>query len=259
VYATLVAKAKAKVSVRVILDGNAQRTFNQPAFDGLSKAGVEVKWSSPQFSFMHAKSFVVDDREAVISTGNYPAKLVAHERNYVAVDDDKADVKTVMNVFDADFAGDDPILTCTRLLVSPVNSKERLVDLIGSAKTSLHIESLELDDADVIAAILDRKAAGLDVRVVLADPAWRNKSTNGSTAKKLLAKGIPTRYIPLARMLVHVKSILVDGARAYMGSENLTTTSLEKNREIGLVVTDKEPLATMGATFEEDFDSATAF
>jgi phosphatidylserine/phosphatidylglycerophosphate/cardiolipin synthase-like enzyme len=52
---------------------------------------------------------------------------------------------------------------------------------------------------------------------------------------------------------------MVDGVRAYLGSENLTTTSLEKNREVGLVVTDVADVATMTRTFEGDFASARAF
>ena len=67
------------------------------------------------------------------------------------------------------------------------------------------------------------------------------------------------RFIPKSRMLVHVKAIIVDGARAYMGSENLTTTSLTKNREIGLVVTDQGALHTMRDTFEADYASAESF
>jgi phosphatidylserine/phosphatidylglycerophosphate/cardiolipin synthase-like enzyme len=121
----------------------------------------------------------------------------------------------------------------------------------------LLIESLELSDGDVIAAIVAQKNNGRDVRVLLADPTWDGSGNNAVTARTLDAAGIATRTIPKERMLVHVKSILVDGRRAYMGSENLTTGSLTKNREVGLVVTDAPALATMTSTFEADFASAT--
>ena len=256
-FAVLKAKATAGVDVRVILDGGKQRSFNTRAFNALTQAGVQVKWSDPKFAFMHAKSFVVDDHIAIVSTGNFPKGLVGDERNYVARDEDPADVATIAGVFDADWAGTDPDLACTRLLVSPTSSKDRLLALITGATSSLLVESLELSDADVIAAILARKRAGLDVRVLLADPAWDGSGNNARTAAKLDAQQVPTRMIPKARMLVHVKSILVDGERAYMGSENLTTGSLVKNREIGLVVTDAPAVGTMTATFESDFASAT--
>jgi phosphatidylserine/phosphatidylglycerophosphate/cardiolipin synthase-like enzyme len=94
--------------------------------------------------------------------------------------------------------------------------------------------------------------------VVLADPTWDGSGNNALTAHTLDAQQIPTRTIPKAKMLVHVKSILVDGQRAYMGSENLTSGSLEKNREVGLVVSDAPVLTTMTSTFEADFASASA-
>jgi phosphatidylserine/phosphatidylglycerophosphate/cardiolipin synthase-like enzyme len=259
VFDALVERHAAKVDVKVILDGGAQKAFNQPAFDALTAAGIAVKWSDPKFHYMHAKSFVVDDAVAVISTGNFPKGLVLHERNYVAKNDNHLDVKSLASVFDADWSGVDPDVSCTRLLVSPINAKPRVIDLVTSAKTTLLVESLELADPDVIAAILEKKKAGLDVRVVLADPAWNKTNDNAATAKELALAGVDVRWIPKSRMLVHVKSVIVDGARAYLGSENMTTTSLTKNREIGLVVTDAPSLQTMATTFEADFASATPF
>jgi cardiolipin synthase len=257
VFAALKERAAAGVDVKVILDGGAQRAFNQHAFDALAAAGVKVQWSDPKFSFMHAKSFVVDDAVAVISTGNFPKGLLLHERNYVARDVDRADVRSLAAVFDADFAHTDPDLSCTRLLVSPVNSKDRVLEVVNGATRSLLVESLELADSDVVYAIIGKKRAGLDVRVVLADPA--KMTDNARTAAKLAREQIPVRFIPKQRMLVHVKNIIVDGAHAYMGSENMTTTSLTKNREIGLVVTESEAVKTMTSTFEADFASATDF
>lgn len=256
IFDVLKERAAAGVDVRVILDGNAKRAFNTPAFDALAAAGVEVKWSDPKFAFMHAKSFVVDKKVAMIATGNFPKGFIADERNYVARDPDAADIRVLSAIFDADWNGTSPNVTCTRLLVSPINAKERLLDLIGSAKTSVLVESLALSDRDVIAAIIDRKRAGLDVRVLLADPMWDKSGNNAVTAKKLDARGIPTKMIPKSRMLVHVKSILVDGDRAYLGSENLTANSLTNNREVGLVLSDKPALQTMTTTFEGDFASA---
>src|SRR5262249_402247 len=115
VFNALKDRAAEGVDVRVILDGGAKRTYNQPAFHALTKAGVKVHWSDSKFSYMHAKAFVVDDREAIISTGNFPADLIADERNYVARDDDPDDVASLAKVFDADWMRATPDLTCTRL------------------------------------------------------------------------------------------------------------------------------------------------
>ena len=58
---------------------------------------------------------------------------------------------------------------------------------------------------------------------------------------------------------VHVKAILIDGAWAYLGSENLSATSLDKNREIGVFVSDTAALKRMNDTFQADWVKSTAF
>jgi phosphatidylserine/phosphatidylglycerophosphate/cardiolipin synthase-like enzyme len=53
--------------------------------------------------------------------------------------------------------------------------------------------------------------------------------------------------------------IVADGARAYVGSENLSQTSLDKNREVGLVVTDASSIAPLVSSFETDWTGGTLF
>lgn len=250
----LVAKAEAGISVRAILDHTEQAT-NQAAFDRLTAAGAEVQWSDPQFSYMHAKFLVVDGKDAIVSTGNFSAKLIARERNYLGHDSDAKDVKSLVTLFDADFAHKTPELGCTRLLVSPINSKSRLLPLIQSAKKSIFIESMQFADPDIRAAVA-MASANVDVRVLLAAPSWI--TANSAAAKFLDNAGIEVRY--LTTPMVHVKSIIVDGKRAYLGSENLSTTSLTRNREVGLIL-ESQPtaLSLMTKTFNADWALATAF
>lgn len=249
---TLEAKARAGIVVQIILD-KAQSDVNQKYMDRLKAAGANVIWSDPQFTFMHAKVIIVDEAEAVISTGNYAAFRMSTERNYVVRDEDPADVDALVKLFDADFQRKSPDLSCTRLVVSPVNSRARIIDVIKSAQASIFVESMQLGDSDVRSALAARKAAGVDVRVILADPDWIDANadalqflaTNGIAARTLKAPGI------------HVKAISVDGKRAYAGSENLSYTSLSKNREVGVVITEAANVASMDATFEKDWAIAT--
>ena len=148
--------------------------------DRLKAAGAEVIWSDTAFQFMHAKVLVVDETEAVVSTGNYAAFRMNMERNYAVHDTDPADVDVLVKLFDADFARKTPELTCTRLLVSPVNAKQRLLDFVASAKTEIVVESMQLADDEMRNALAARRAAGVSVRVLLADtdkPPTRARST----------------------------------------------------------------------------------
>lgn len=251
----IVAKAKAGLDVRVILDGNTQRDVNDKYRIALEAAGAKVEWSDPTFSYMHAKVMVIDDREAIVSTGNYLKSFLLKERNFAARTLDPQDVADLGAVFEADWSRKAPDLSCTRLLVSPVNSRDRLEALVASAKSTILVESMQFADWSVRKAIYARKAAGVDVRVLLAAPSWIDP--NGTAGAELVSKGIGARW--MSSPGVHVKAIVVDGARAYLGSENLSQTSLDKNRETGLVVTDAPAIAAMTATFERDWSSATPF
>ncbi|MCC6903044.1 MAG: hypothetical protein IT377_29005 [Polyangiaceae bacterium] len=250
----LTAKAKAGVTVRAILD-TSQKSVNQKYHDALVQAGAQVVWSDPDFTYMHAKLIVVDDAVAVISTGNYLKSFMLKERNFVVTDRDPWDLANLSTLFDADFSGKSPNLDCTRLLVSPINAKQRILALIGGAKTTLIVESMQFADTSVRDAVAARKAAGVDVRVILAIPSWID--ANQGAATFLASKGIGARW--LAAPSVHVKSIVADGARAYVGSENLSYTSLNKNREVGLVMTETAAVKSVTSTFEKDWSSATPF
>ena len=47
---------------------------------------------------------------------------------------------------------------------------------------------------------------------------------------------------------VHVKAVVVDGTPAYAGSMNLSYTSLTKNREVGLLITEPANISAMQTT-----------
>ncbi len=251
----IVAKAKAGIEVKVILDGVSQKAVNDKYKTLLEAAGAEVHWSDPQFDYMHAKVLIVDDQRAVVSTANYGKSFLLKERNFAADDRDPQDVADLAALFDADWSTRAPELSCTRLVVSPINSKARIVALIDSAQKSVLVESMELSDFKVRGALVARRAAGVDVRVLLASPSWIGANTKAAAYMK--SKNVATRWLDAPT--IHVKAIVVDGERAYLGSENLSPTSLTKNREIGLVVTDAPAVATMSATMEADYAKATTF
>lgn len=251
----ITAKAKAGIDVKAILDGVSQRDVNDKYKTALEAAGAQVHWSDPQFPYMHAKIIVVDESVALVSTGNYSKSFLLKERNFASTDRDPQDVADLTRLFDADWTSKSPDLSCTRLLVSPVNAKDRIVSLIKGAKKSVIVESMQLADYSVRAALVAQHKAGVDVRVLLAAPSWIDANSEaGSTMK---TAGIAARWLDAPS--VHVKAIIIDGARAYMGSENLSSTSLTKNREVGLVLSEPAAVGSMQTTMEADYANGTAF
>ena len=252
---TLRAKAAAGVTVRVMLDREKIDT-NQKYYDMLAAAGVQVKWSDDHFVFTHSKYFIVDDAVAVMSTGNYSKSFsIERERNHVATDRDPADLIDLRTLFDADWAGTGPsvAMPCTRMVIAPINARQRIIDLINSAEDTLEIESMHFGDPAVRAAVKARVEAGVTVRVMLADANWIDANVYASQYLKDL--GVPVKWMPH----LHTKMIVADGARAYVGSENLSTNSLDNNREVGVIVTEASSIAPLTTSFETDWTAGTAF
>jgi phosphatidylserine/phosphatidylglycerophosphate/cardiolipin synthase-like enzyme len=55
---------------------------------------------------------------------------------------------------------------------------------------------------------------------------------------------------------MHAKIIVADGQKAFVGSENISTASLERNRELGLIVSDQNVLTTLQQTFQQDWNDS---
>ena len=88
---------------------------------------------------------------------------------------------------------------------------------------------------------------------MLADSGWI--TANASAAQFLKGLGVEVKWIPH----LHTKVAVADGVRAYMGSENFSQTSLDHNREVGVIVTDPSSLDPLTTTFEKDWAAGTSF
>src|SRR6202020_2434160 len=103
------------------------------------------------------------------------------ERNYAIVDHDPDDAARLESIFNDDWtltSGISPDLTCTRLIVSPVNSADRILAHVNSATKTLDIEVLYLDDTTIQQAVIAAAQTGnVAVRVILSDPTANPQNT----------------------------------------------------------------------------------
>ena len=53
---------------------------------------------------------------------------------------------------------------------------------------------------------------------------------------------------PQSCLYVHAEAIVVDGRRAFVGSDNLLTASLDHNRELGVIVADPSAIQRLEST-----------
>ncbi len=254
----LVAKEKAGVTVRVILD-QAQKSYDQAAYNTLTAGGVGVVWSSTSFTYTHQKTITVDGKESYISTGNFDTTYYATSRDYGVFDTNAADVSAITAVFNADYAHTSITPSDgTDLVWSPTDSQTQLAALINGATKSLDVEQEEFSDTTLVNDLVAAAKRGVAVRVVLETPS--DYSSEVSEVES--AGGQVTGYTSTTGFYIHAKTIIADygtsSAKAFVGSENFSSGSLNDNRELGLITADSGVVSGLESTFTGDFTGSAA-
>jgi cardiolipin synthase A/B len=251
-------EAQKGITVRVILDNGyfgAGSEQNEQAFDYLQSNGVQVRWSPAYFALTHEKLLVVDASKALIMTFNWSPQYYKSDRDFGVLDTDTNDVTAIEQTFDADWDGRQiQALDGDDLVWSP-NSRNQLLALIDSATSSLDIYNEEMQDPQIISALEQAAGRGVNVEVDMTDSAnWK------SAFRQLSDAGVHVRtYAANAPLYIHAKVVIADNAEAFVGSENFSSTSLDQNRELGLITSDPDVVSSLAKTFASDWKSATPF
>jgi cardiolipin synthase A/B len=241
------------VQVRVVLDSRLEGRRNQPASDFLRARGVEVSWASSRYFATHQKTFVIDRAVAVVMSLNLTQQYYATSRDAAVVDRDPRDAAAIESVFDADRRGaSTPIPAADDLVWSPGQSQADLLALIAGARRSLVLESEELSSPAVIRALCDAARRGVAIGVGMT---YDSDAVPGLNA--VAAAGGQVRLLHGETPLyIHAKLLAVDqgapGARAFVGSENLSDASLLHDRELGIVLVAPRLVDRVAATIGAD-------
>ncbi len=246
--AALAARAAAGCDIRVVLEPAPYQaeTANQSAFAQLAAAGADVRWATARFTYTHAKVLVVDHTTLAVLTLNLTASGLAGNREYVALDTDPIDVADMEALFVADETGLPTAAPGGRLVTSPESSRSSLLGLFAGARSTLAIETEELGDPQAVDALVSARARGVAVTL-----AWPGPAAGAPAAfRTLAAAGATVRAVDTPS--IHGKVAAADGHLLYLGSANLSSTSLDQNREVGLRLSDPALASTIAATVAAD-------
>lgn len=254
--AALVQAANRGVNVRVLIEQEPVEgaDSNLEAYNFLRGGGVEVRWTPAAYRLTHEKTLVVDDAIVLTGTFNYTVSSFNSNREYGLLLRDPALVAEIAALFDADWAGE-PYQPAANspLVISPHNSRAALLALIDGARQSLWLQQSTLLDDEITAHLAQAARRGVEVRFIgplrqgeqdLAEPNYTQIEQAGAQVARLAS---PT---------IHAKIILADGRQALIGSINLTYSSLNLNRELGLITAQPEVIARLRRTFESDWAQA---
>jgi phosphatidylserine/phosphatidylglycerophosphate/cardiolipin synthase-like enzyme len=235
------------VQVRVLLEEHpygGSPTSARTAYDDLRAAGVSVRWANESaFTYTHEKAMVVDSQVAGIFTLNLSYSGIESNREFGAVDRQPGDARTLAAIFDADWNRQRPSVRYGDLVISPYNARSRLNGLIDSARRTLDLYEEEVDDPGIEAHLIAARKRRVRVRLIT--------SATSSGVDALQAKGIAVTI--MAQPYVHAKAIVADGSRVFIGSENISATSLDSNREAGIIQNNRGLAGIVERTFSADW------
>jgi len=202
----------------------------------LLAAGITVSRTADDLVRYHGKLMIVDDKILHVYGFNFTGLDMLKSRSFGVMSKNDKLVNEATKLFMADFDR----LTYTpgyeRLVVSPENARERLGRFISGARRQLLIYDPQVSDDAMLRLISERIKAGVDVRVLGRVEAKWNVKSEKFPGKRL-----------------HVRAIIRDGKRGFVGSQSLRRLELDKRREVGVIVTDESVVKQMQEVFEKDW------
>lgn len=248
----LVNAKKRGVRVRVILEENPFGGYssNKETKDKLSYYGIENKWDNKAYNYTHSKFMVIDNTTGYIMTLNLTKSAFTKNREFGVIVSDANIVGELKKIFEADW-GRYPYKPKedTPLVVSPENSRTQIENLLKSANGEILVYAEVIEDQNIKDILKKKRALNVDVKVIIANP--QSVEGNESVINELKRYGIEIKY--LTTPYIHAKVIVVDKQYAFVGSENLSSNSLDNNREVGIILNNSEIVNKLREVFFWDF------
>ncbi len=198
--------------------------------------GVLVSRSADDLLRYHAKYMIADSTLHLLGF-NFTKLDMDKSRSFAVSTKDSRSVQAAVKLFEADLTRQPYTPSKSNLVVSPENSREMLTGFIKGAKKQLAIYDAKLFDPAMVKLLRERAEKGVEVRVL---GAIKGKYGDIEARK-------------LGNMRLHVRAIVRDGTKAFVGSQSLRKDELENRREVGLIVTNPAMARGMLKVFESDW------
>jgi phosphatidylserine/phosphatidylglycerophosphate/cardiolipin synthase-like enzyme len=208
----------------------------------LLEGGVTVSRTADDLVRYHGKMMIVDNRVLHVYGFNFTSLDIDKSRSFGVVTKNPRLVHEASKLFAADFDRQPYSPAYNRLVVSPENARDRLAQFLRGARREILIYDPGLTDDSMLRILTQKMRAGVDVKILgKVEGKWGLKCWDKYPGKRL-----------------HVRAIIRDGRRAFIGSQSLRKLELEKRREVGVIVTDLKVVRKMRTVFEEDWARSQA-
>ncbi|MFZ4828840.1 MAG: phospholipase D-like domain-containing protein [Phototrophicaceae bacterium] len=243
--ALLEAQAR-NVRVRIVTD---DRVGNRPELTPLLEAGISIINDGNPSVLMNHKFAVIDNQAVLMGTMSYTKSAVYRNNNSLLLIQEPVVVSAYTQEFSEMFDQlvfgntnppqaqailDVEVAPSVEVIFSPDEDLQaRLLELIGTAQTSITFMNYHFTDEALARALQDKAQAGVTVRGMLE----RTQINRHSQYDELLCAGVEMVLDGNRYGLAH-KVLVVDAQTVVMGSSNFTTDNLTEDDNSVVVITD---------------------
>lgn len=198
-------------------------------------------WNHPRISIIHearndhAKVFIIDDRILLLTGMNIADEYHEDWHDYMVELRGRSFVEHYFS--DGDLPGSRGE---ARLVINTGHRKEIrpvVMELLHSASRSIVLEHCYVSDTAVLDLLIRRSHEGVHVVVIIPRQTDVHQFANMRAVGRLLSEGDTKRTaVFLYPRMLHGKILLVDRRRAFIGSANLVTSSLDQMGELNVLL-----------------------
>ncbi len=252
------------VNVRLVTDTDYADELGP---ERLQNAGVPVVLDERD-PFMHNKFVVIDGAQVWTGSWNLTDNGTYRNNNNVLVIDSEKLAENYTAEFEEMFVAGEfgttspentphPRLEIGEVLVetyfeSEGNVRERIIELVDDAETSVYFMAFAFTDDDIAQAMVQQHRAGLEVRGVIEA---RNVNGTGSDVESMRQAGVHV-LSDGNPYVMHHKVIIIDEEIVVTGSYNFSASAAKSNDENVLVVHSSEIAAQYMSEFRRVYQKA---
>lgn len=205
----------------------------------LLAAGAWVARTDDDMVRYHGKLLLVDNETLFLLGFNYTRVDIRESRSFGIVVRNPDVIREARRLLAADADRSQKFRPSkTDLVISPENARDRLKRFIRKARRELLIYDAALSDDRMLNELKKRAEAGVVVKVI------------GDLEKKWQKRGF--KWKKPARRL-HVRAMVRDGRRAFVGSQSLRRIELDERREVGIVIRERKIVKEIRRLFNADW------
>lgn len=223
------------VDIRVILEWNVYGSpyINVETKKFLDKNSIPNKYAdNNKFNFTHAKFWLIDD-DYYISTGNWTRSFFNKNREFIYKWNDEITKNFLEKIFLADFEYQNFVQKSEipeHIVISPLNSREKIENFITNSESEIIIYVQTVSDEKILKILSDLQNSSKKIFLCTADNEWNREA---------FAKNPHLDWKFGKNPYLHAKMMISDDKKIFIWSQNFTKNSIENNREIGIILENK--------------------